>query len=65
MNRFFTVITGLLLLCAAPAYAQVEEVRIGMSRPENNSSIIALKTNLLYDAVLVPNLGIELNLYDN
>jgi hypothetical protein len=31
----------------------------------NNRSHFALKTNLLYDAVLVPNLGVEINIYRN
>lgn len=33
--------------------------------PVNNTSRVALKTNLLYDAVLVPNIGVEYNIYNN
>ena len=31
----------------------------------NNSSRVAIKTNLLYDAVLVPNIGVEVNCFNN
>ena len=31
----------------------------------NNKSNVAIKTNLLYDAVLVPNIGAEVNCYKN
>ena len=33
--------------------------------PVRNHSYVAIYTNLLYDAVLVPNLGVEVNFYDN
>ena len=53
------------MLCAAPAFAQVETTRITSLKPINNHSYIGLKTNLLYDALMVPNLGAEFNLYNN
>ena len=64
-NRLFIFIFSLAILCAAPAFAQVETTRITSVKPINNHSYIGLKTNLLYDALMVPNLGAEFNLYNN
>lgn len=65
MNRLIAVITGIMLLCTAPAYSQVEEGRLSVPKPANTSSFVALKTNLLYDILLIPNIGAEINIYDN
>lgn len=64
-NRLFICIFSLAMLCAAPAFAQVETTRLTSVKPINNHSYIGLKTNLLYDALMVPNLGAEFNLYNN
>lgn len=57
---------SLVVLWAIPAAAQVEEVtHISTLKPLKNHSYIALKTNLLYDAVLVPDLGLEINVFNN
>lgn len=53
------------LVCLTSAFAQVDQTRVVSYDRLNNHSLISLKTNFLYDAVLVPNLGIELNLYKN
>lgn len=65
MNRLTAAIIAIFVLCAAPAFAQVEEAGTAVSQPDRKHSFVAFKTNLLYDAVLVPNLGIEFNVYDN
>lgn len=64
-DRLFIIIFSLIVLCAVPTYAQVETTRLTTIKPINNHAYIAVKTNLLYDAVMVPNLGAELNLFDN
>ena len=56
---------SLVVVCAAPTYAQVETVRITSVKPLNNHSYISLKTNLLYDVLMVPHIGTEINLFDN
>lgn len=65
MRRLVISVISLIAVCVAPAFAQVEETRIGFLYPTNNNSVVALKSNLLYDAVLVPNIGLEVNLYNN
>ncbi len=65
MNRLTAAIIAIFVLCAAPAFAQVEEAGTAVPQPDRKHSFVAFKTNLLYDAVLVPNLGIEFNVYDN
>lgn len=64
-NRLFILLFSLVVVCAAPTYAQVETVRITSVKPLNNHSYISLKTNLLYDALMVPHFGTEINLFDN
>lgn len=60
------VITFLsVFMCVYSSYAQDETAHIVSVRPIHNHSYLSLKTNILYDAVLVPNLGAELNIYDN
>lgn len=65
MNRLTAAITAILLLYAAPALAQVEEAGTAVSQHERSHSFVAIKTNLLYDLILVPNMGVEFNVYDN
>lgn len=64
-KRLVTILFCWIVLCAIPAFAQVEMTRITTVRPLHNHSYISLKTNLLYDAVMVPNVGAEINVYDN
>lgn len=64
-NWLFIIFFSLVAMCAAPAYAQVETSRVVTLKPINNHSYISLKTNLLYDALMVPNIGAEVNLFDN
>ena len=48
---------------ALPGYAQERTQDIGMLDPTKELSSFAIKTNLLYDAVLVPNIGIEARVF--
>lgn len=48
---------------ALPGYAQERTPDIGMLDPTKELSSFAIKTNLLYDAVLVPNIGIEARVF--
>ena len=51
---------------ASPVYAQHgKSVLSDYTQQMRNHSYFALKTNILYDAVLIPNIGLELNLYKN
>lgn len=61
MRRLLLIIG--IALCAFPVFAQKSEVPY--ASPLNNHSFVSIRTNLLYDAVLVPNLGVEVNVYDN
>lgn len=55
----------LILSTAFSAFSQGRDIRIVDNINLNNHSFISFKTNFLYDAVLVPNIGVELNLYKN
>lgn len=59
------ILLVLLLMCAVSSYAQDGQLRVNMITPTSNYSRVALKTNLLFDAVLIPNLGVEVNVIDN
>ena len=54
-----------MVLSTNSALSQVREGRIVDNIQLNNHSVISLKTNLLYDAVLIPNVGLEINIYRN
>lgn len=47
------------------ALAQIRDNLIIDNIDLNNHSSVAIKTNFLYDAVFVPNIGVEINLYKN
>ncbi|MCR5050737.1 MAG: DUF3575 domain-containing protein [Paludibacteraceae bacterium] len=47
-----SILAGLFLLCTVAAYAE-----------RDNTEIIAIKNNLLYDATLTPNIEVEFNLH--
>lgn len=64
MNRRTSLIFALAFLCCI-SHFNVCAADLREHTPVNNSSRVALKTNLLYDAVLVPNLGVEYNIYNN
>lgn len=64
-NRFISSVLCLMLLLALPGYAQVEPSGSDMPDAVRNRSYIALKTNFLYDAILVPNIGVEAKIWDN
>ena len=64
-NRFIVCVLSMLLFQALPGYAQVKAKEYRTLNPSKNQSYIALKTNLLYDAILVPNIGIEAKVYRN
>ena len=59
------ILLVLLLMCAVSSYAQDEQLRVNMITPTSNYSRVALKTNLLFDAVLIPNLSVEVKVIDN
>ena len=65
MRKLIVSLISLIVVCVAPTFAQVEETRISFQYHTDNNSSVALKSNLLYDAVLVPNLGVEVKVYDN
>lgn len=46
-------------------YGQDDSLAVVSRKPINYPSRVAVKTNLLYDAVLVPNLSVEVNCYNN
>ena len=64
-NRFIVCVLSMLLFLALPGYAQVKAKEYRTLNPSKNQSYIALKTNLLYDAILVPNIGIEAKVFRN
>lgn len=61
MKRLFLA-TALILLSWS-ASAGPDNIRA--YTPSDNHSNFSIKTNLLYDAVLVPNIGVEANIYNN
>lgn len=64
-TRITACLLGLMLICSIPASAQVGRLSIAKLKPANDYSRVALKTNLLYDAVLVPNIGVEAKIFNN
>lgn len=65
MKRLTMTILAMTALCLSPAYAQAEDASVIGHDRVNNHSYIALKTNLLYDAALIPDIGLEVNVHDN
>ena len=63
MKRLVVSVIFAVLLCST-AFAKAGESREYTAR-QTDHSFVAFKTNLLYDAVLVPNLGVEINVYNN
>lgn len=62
-NKITVGILSLLLSLALPGYAQVGAQDLNALELSRELSSVAIKTNLLYDAVLVPNIGIEARLF--
>ena len=52
-------------LFSTTAFAQAEGGRAYASAKAVDHSFASIKTNLLYDAVLIPNIGLEVNVYNN
>lgn len=48
-----------------PSYPQDGTIRFSTLKSTDNYSRVALRTNLLYDAVLIPNLGVQVNTIKN
>lgn len=65
MKNLIICIYAMFILCVTSASGQTVDTHIMSYDKLNNHSYVALKTNFLYDAVLVPNLGLELNIYKN
>lgn len=66
MRIYNLVITLMLtLICIAPSYAQDEQLHVHTLTLTSNYSRVALKTNLLFDAILVPNIGVQVNTINN
>ena len=63
MKRLVVSVILAVLLCTT-AFAKAGESRV-YGTSQTDRSFVAVKTNLLYDAVLIPNLGLEINVYDN
>lgn len=53
--------------CISSAFARAEAFRVSGTQNSQTDyySYVSFKTNVLYDIVAVPNLGVEINLYDN
>lgn len=64
-NKVIISLLALMVLSFIPAMAQDDSYATINRQPINYPSRVALKTNLLYDAVLVPNLSVEVNCYNN
>lgn len=63
--RFIGKVLVLLLLTSLSGYAQEEMSGYSVPISTRNQSYIAVKTNLLYDAILVPNIGVEAKVFNN
>ena len=64
-NKLIVSVFALIVLSFIPAIAQDDTLGTIKRRPINYPSRVAIKTNLLYDAVFVPNLSVEVNCYNN
>lgn len=64
MRKRLLIIIYWVVLCVAPASAQVKATGIANFKHINTPSYISLKTNLLYDAVMIPNVGAEISVFD-
>lgn len=62
-KRIIIGVLSLLLSLALPGYAQERSQDLSTFNTPKELSSFAIKTNLLYDAVLVPNIGIEARLF--
>lgn len=66
MLKRLTICIISMIALASPAFAQAEGSYLATHTQQiRNHSYLAFKTNLLYDAVLIPNLGVEFNIYKN
>ena len=65
IKKLVVSILALWALCVVPALSQNDITSVVQRKPINYPSRVALKTNLLYDAVLIPNVGVEVNCYNN
>lgn len=63
--RFIGSLLVLMLLAALPGYTQEGPGSYSVPSPTRNQSYIAIKTNFLYDAILVPNIGVEARILKN
>ena len=64
-SKLIVSLLALIVLSFIPAIAQDDTLGTIKRRPINYPSRVAIKTNLLYDAVFVPNLSVEVNCYNN
>ena len=64
-RRFIVCAISILALCNIVAYAEGNNGASRIPSATTNHSIVAIKTNLLYDAAFLPNLGVEVNVYRN
>lgn len=64
-NQIVVCVLSMLLLLSAPVFAQVGDEGYSALNPTKNQSYIALRTNLLYDAILVPNISVEGRVFNN
>lgn len=65
MKKLHITLVCIFALFYTAAFAQVEVRRALVDSKVTSPSFVSIKTNLLYDAVLVPNLGLEVNVYNN
>lgn len=63
MKRLVVSILFAVILCST-AFAKAGDSSVYTAK-QTDYSLFSIKTNLLYDAVLIPNLGLEVNVYDN
>ena len=66
MNRLLTSIFVFCVLSCAALSAQNKGARYALADGvEAKKAYVAVSTNVLYDAALVPNIGLEFNIYNN
>lgn len=66
MKRLLTYICLCFLSCAALSAQGKKTARLSFADGfEQKHSYVAISTNALYDALLVPNMGLEFNFYNN
>lgn len=59
------IFIGILWVISAISAFAGNKVDVVRHTPLNNASHVAVKTNLLYDIVAIPNIGAEVNIYNN